>query len=41
VENDERLAEGGPAGVRIALEAAHLFAPGEDGERLPDALDGR
>jgi multiple sugar transport system ATP-binding protein len=41
VENDERLAEGGPAGVRIALEAAHLFAPGEDGVRLPDALDGR
>jgi ABC-type sugar transport system ATPase subunit len=41
VENDEHLAEGGPAGVRIALEAAHLFAPGEDGVRLPDALDGR
>jgi len=41
VENDERLTEGGPAGIRIALEAAHLFAPGEDGVRLPDALDGR
>jgi ABC-type sugar transport system ATPase subunit len=41
IENDERLQEGGPAGVRIELGAAHLFAPGEDGARLPDAGDAR
>jgi multiple sugar transport system ATP-binding protein len=41
IENDARLREGAPAGVTIDLGAAHLFAPGEDGARLPDAIDGR
>jgi hypothetical protein len=41
IENDARLREGAPAGVAVDLSAAHLFAPGEDGARLPDAQDGR
>jgi multiple sugar transport system ATP-binding protein len=41
IENDARLREGATAGVAVDLSAAHLFAPGEDGARLPDAQDGR
>jgi multiple sugar transport system ATP-binding protein len=39
VENDDRLVEGEQAAVTVDLAAAHLFAPGEDGARLPDAND--
>jgi multiple sugar transport system ATP-binding protein len=39
VENDDRLVEGEQAAVTVDLSAAHLFAPGEDGARIPDAND--
>ena len=41
IENDERLAEGEQASLAVDLSAAHLFAPGEDGARLPDSVDRR
>ena len=39
IENDERLAEGEQATLTVDLSAAHLFSPGEDGARVPDAID--
>ena len=39
IENDDRLVEGEQAAVTVDLSAAHLFAPGEDGARIPDAND--
>lgn len=39
VANDDRLAEGTPVTVHFDLAQGHLFAEGEPGRRLPDALD--
>lgn len=41
VENDESLVEGGRVPVAIDGGAAHLFAPGDDGARLPEAGEAR